>query len=192
MIRNYSFFILLLLYSTAFAQKQKYNVLFIAVDDLNDYTGFLGGHPQTQTPYMDKLASESMVFTKAYCAASVCNPSRAAIMSGYRPTSSVILGNKDKIRSSPLLKDAVMLNQWFQKYGYVTLSRGKIYHTPRVEKEAWDIWSAVEGRYGKPTNKEEGKEYKPRIRLLLLQTPLLWLGLALPQSDGECQAKQCQ
>ncbi|WP_063745026.1 sulfatase [Flexithrix dorotheae] len=141
------------------AQEKQYNVLFIAVDDLNDYTGFLGGHPQTKTPNMDKLAGQSLVFTNAHCAASVCNPSRAAIMSGIRPTTSGILGNKDKIRSSALLKDAVMLNQWFQENGYFTLSRGKIYHTPIVEKEAWDLWSPVSGNYGKPKTKEAGKEF---------------------------------
>ena len=70
---------------------EKYNVLFIAVDDLNDWTGFLGGHPQTLTPNMDKLASQGMVFERAYCAASVCNPSRAAIMSGLKPSTTICM-----------------------------------------------------------------------------------------------------
>ena len=84
----------------------KPNILFIAVDDLNDWTGFLGGHPQTQTPNMDALARQGMIFTKAYCAAAVCNPSRTALMSGYRPSTTGIFGNKDKMRASPVLKDA--------------------------------------------------------------------------------------
>ena len=50
---------------------QPYNVLFIAIDDLNDWTGFFGGHPQTLTPNMDKLASKGMVFDHAYCAAQI-------------------------------------------------------------------------------------------------------------------------
>ena len=133
---------------------ERSNVLFIAIDDLSDWTGFLGGHPQTLTPNMDKLAEQGMVFTNAHCAASVCNPSRTAIMSGYRPTTTGVLGNAGKLRESPVLKDAVMLNQWFQQHGYCTMSRGKIYHTPRVEKDAWDYWENVSGNYGKPPKKE--------------------------------------
>jgi phosphoglycerol transferase MdoB-like AlkP superfamily enzyme len=69
---------------SSYAQKSKkesnvsreiYNVLFIAVDDLNDWVGFLDGNPQTLTPNMDRLAKQSMVFDRAYCTASVCNPS---------------------------------------------------------------------------------------------------------------------
>ena len=42
------------------------NVLFIAIDDLNDWVGFLGGHPQTRTPNMDRLAARGVVFTNAH------------------------------------------------------------------------------------------------------------------------------
>ena len=94
-------------------EKQPYNVLFIAIDDLNDFTGFLGGHPQTQTPNMDKLASEGVVFEKAYCAASVCNPSRAALMAGFSPSTTGIYGNSDYRRNSELLKDMVTIPQDF-------------------------------------------------------------------------------
>ena len=80
--------------------KQPYNVLFIAIDDLNDWTGFAGGHPQTQTPNMDKLAQQGVVFEQAYCAASVCNPSRAALMSGYLPSTTGVYGNGTQMRDS--------------------------------------------------------------------------------------------
>ena len=79
-------------------------------------------------------------------------------MSGYRPTTSGVLGNGDKIRESQVLKDAVMLNQWFQQNGYYTLFRGKIYHTPRVENTTWDYWERNDRNYGKPP-KKEGLEY---------------------------------
>jgi len=65
-------------------QDGKPNILFIAIDDLNDWTGMLKGNPQAKTPHMDKLASQGMVFTNAHCAAPACGPSRAAIMSGIR------------------------------------------------------------------------------------------------------------
>lgn len=62
------------------------NVLFIAIDDLNDWTGFLGGHPQAQTPHMDALANQGTVFTHAYCSAPACGPSRTSLMYGIYPT----------------------------------------------------------------------------------------------------------
>ncbi|MDA7504033.1 sulfatase-like hydrolase/transferase, partial [bacterium] len=64
----------------------KPNVLFIAIDDLNDWTGMLKGNPQAKTPHMDRLAAKGMVFTNAHCAAPACGPSRSAIMSGIRPS----------------------------------------------------------------------------------------------------------
>lgn len=129
-------------------ENEKYNVLFIAVDDLNDWTGFLGGHPQTLTPNMDKLAKQSMVFEKAYCAASVCNPSRAAIMSGLKPSTTGVYQNGDKPFDLAIFKNSMMLPQYFSKYGYKTYSRGKIYHTPETGKETWDYWNRVDGNYG--------------------------------------------
>ena len=66
----------------------KPNVLFIAIDDLNDWTGTLKGNPQALTPNMDKLASKGMVFANTHCAAPACGPSRSAIMSGIRPSTS--------------------------------------------------------------------------------------------------------
>src|ERR687895_645935 len=64
------------------------NVLFIAVDDLNHWVGHLGRNPQTKTPNIDRLAKMGVTFTRANCAAPVCNPSRAALMSGLRPGTS--------------------------------------------------------------------------------------------------------
>lgn len=127
---------------------KKYNVIFIAVDDLNDWVGFMDGNPQTITPNMDKLASESMVFDRAYCAASVCNPSRAAIMSGYKPSTTGIYQNNQKPFDEEIFKNSLMLPQYFSKYGYETYSRGKIYHTPATGKQTWDYWDNVSGNYG--------------------------------------------
>ena len=76
--------------------KTRPNVLFIAVDDLNHWVGYLGRNPQTRTPNIDKLAARGVQFTRSYCAAPACNPSRAALMSGMRPsTTGVYLNSQD-------------------------------------------------------------------------------------------------
>ena len=132
-------------------EKHPYNVLFIAIDDLNDWTGFAGGHPQTKTPNMDKLAKQGVVFENAYCAASVCNPSRAALMTGYLPSTSGIYGNGNKMRYSEVLKNALTIPQWFSKNGYFTTARGKIFHSANGEMAdtiSWDKWMKTVGNYG--------------------------------------------
>ena len=69
-------------FATAVCSAEKPNVLFIAVDDLNDWIGCLKAHPQAQTPNIDRLAARGVLFTNAHCVAPACNPSRAAIFSG--------------------------------------------------------------------------------------------------------------
>ena len=69
------------------------NVLFIAIDDMNDWAGFLNTHPQVQTPHMDTLAAQGISFTNAHVPAPICGPSRTAIMSGLWPTSNGIYTN---------------------------------------------------------------------------------------------------
>src|SRR6187402_1447454 len=75
------------------------NVLFIAVDDLNHWVGYLGRNAQTITPNIDRLASRGVRFTRSYCAAPVCNPSRAALMSGLRPSTTGVYDNGNDWRT---------------------------------------------------------------------------------------------
>src|SRR4051812_473060 len=81
------------------AEPSKPNVLFIAVDDLRDWVGYLGKNPQTKTPNIDRLAARGVAFTHNYCAAPVCNPSRAALMSGLRPFSTGVYENNNDWRT---------------------------------------------------------------------------------------------
>ncbi len=107
------------------------NVLFIAVDDLNNWLGCMDGHPNTKTPNLDKLASNGVLFTKAYCQAPLCGPSRASLMSGLRPSTTGIYGMIDdnKIRSeNPATKDIVFLPEYFRNQGYYTMGIGKLFH----------------------------------------------------------------
>ncbi len=107
---------------------EKPNVLFIAIDDLNDWVGPLNGHPQVQTPYMDALAARGTVFSNAHTQSPLCSPSRTSIMTGKRPSSTGIYGLAPWFRNVDELKDLVTLNQHFSQNGYRTYSTGKIYH----------------------------------------------------------------
>ena len=125
--------LLCILFSTAAMQAAnptdtKPNVLFIAIDDLNDWTGMLTGNPQSKTPHMDKLASRGLVFTNAHCAAPACGPSRSAIMSGIRPSTSGNYINKSSLIHNPILNNSVLLPEFFQRNDYYVCGAGKLFH----------------------------------------------------------------
>ena len=104
------------------------NVLFLSIDDLNDWVGCLGGHPQVQTPHIDRLAKRGTLFTNAHCQSSVCNPSRTSVMTGLRPSTTGVYGLAPWFRTVEGLKDLVTLPQHFSQAGYTTYTVGKIYH----------------------------------------------------------------
>ncbi len=118
----------------------KLNVLFIAIDDLNDWTGFLGGHPDVKTPHLDRLAKKSMVFTNAHCPAPLCNASRAALMTGIRPSTSGVYKNQNPWRESPVLNNAVTIPQHFMAHGYRAIGSGKIFHGRFPDPQSWDVY----------------------------------------------------
>ena len=103
-------------------------MLFIAVDDLNDWVGCLAGHPQAKTPNIDRLATEGVLFANAHCAAPLCNPSRTALLFGKRPTTTGVVGNNDDWRTFASLKGSESLPQFFRRNGYFTAAAGKIFH----------------------------------------------------------------
>ena len=105
------------------------NVLMIAIDDQNDWIGYLGGHPLAKTPNIDKLAKSGVAFTNAHCQSPLCNPSRTSLMMGLRPSTTGIYGLAPWIRKLPQYKKHLSLPQYLKKYGgYQTLTGGKIYH----------------------------------------------------------------
>lgn len=113
------------------------NVLFIAIDDLNDWIGCLGGHPDVKTPNLDRLAKRGVLFTNAHCSAPACNPSRASLMTGILPSTSGVYHNPDPWRQSPVLKDAVTIPQHFMAHGYRAVGGGKIYHGGFPDPPSW-------------------------------------------------------
>jgi arylsulfatase A-like enzyme len=133
--------------------EKPYNILFISSDDLNDYVGFLGGHPQSKTPNMDRLATEGVVFERAYCSAALCNPSRISLMTGFRPTTSQIYDNDVNFRTNDVLAKALTIPQYLSAHGYFSMNRGKIFHNATgamSDPVSWDLQVAPSGAYGTP------------------------------------------
>jgi arylsulfatase A-like enzyme len=115
--------------------RKKPNVLFVAVDDLNHWVGHLGRNKQTKTPNIDRLAKMGVTFTRAYCAAPVCNPSRAAVMSGLRPGATGVYDNGQDWR--PVIAKELTLTTQFLKAGYHVYGSGKIYHANAHRAGEW-------------------------------------------------------
>ena len=114
--------------STADASKppDKPNVLMIIADDLNDWVGCLGGHPDVKTPNIDRLARRGLLFANAHCAAPVCNPSRVATFTGRRPSSTGIYNNAPVWHE--VMPGVASIPQHFKASGYYTAGGGKVYH----------------------------------------------------------------
>lgn len=110
----------------------KPNVLFIVVDDLRPEMGCYG-QPAVQSPHMDRLAAEGLLFQWAYCQFALCMPSRSSVLSGYRPESI----NKTGLVSGHVPADTVTLPQLFRNNGYTTVSIGKVYHGNNDDPAGW-------------------------------------------------------
>ena len=125
------------------------NVLFIAIDDLNDWVGCLGGHPQARTPNMDRLAARGTLFSNAHVQSPLCNPSRSSLLTGLRPSTTGIYGLVPGIRDVAVTKDCVTLPQYFERYGYFTATFGKIFHDgsipPGLRTNEFNVWGPAPG-----------------------------------------------
>src|SRR4051812_47625861 len=130
------------------ADAKKPNVLFIAVDDLRDWVGYLDRNPQAITPNIDKLAARGTAFTRSYCAAPVCNPSRAALMSGLRPFTTGVYDNGNDWRT--VIPEDKPLTTTFRKAGYNVCGAGKIYHEAYKRPSEWDDYLSSKNEGGNP------------------------------------------
>ena len=117
----------------------KPNVLMICIDDLNDWVGFLGGHPEAATPHMDALAGRGRSFANAHCAVPVCSCSRASVMSGTAATTHGSYEIGPKYEELPALKNVPTIQRYFKDNGYVTLAGGKVLHHGFGGRLAGDI-----------------------------------------------------
>jgi arylsulfatase A-like enzyme len=127
----------------------KPNVLMIAIDDQNDWIGCMGGHPQVKTPHLDALAARGTLFTNAHCQAPLCNPSRASLLTGLRPSTTGIHGLSPGIRDVEVTKGHVTLPQALRQADWFTACFGKIYHDgsfkPKDRAAEFDVWGAAPG-----------------------------------------------
>jgi choline-sulfatase len=139
------------------ADADRLNVLFIAVDDLNDWVGPLEGHPQAQTPNFDRLAARGVTFTNAHCQSPLCNPSRTSLMTGLRPSTTGVYCLSPWFRTVEPLKDVVTLSEHLTANGYHSLTVGKIFHggypPPAQQSREFVEWGPKAGGGPRPPEK---------------------------------------
>jgi len=152
------------------------NVLLISVDDLNDWVGCLGGHPQAQTPAIDALAERGMLFVNAHCQAPVCNPSRASLLTGRYPHATGIYFLAPGYESAPALKDVRTLPERFADEGYEVMGVGKIFHNRGNQ-----VFAKV-GTYGGTMG---GFGPQPKTKISQPHGHPLWDWGAFPESDQQ-------
>jgi arylsulfatase A-like enzyme len=122
------------------------NVLFLAADDMRAELAIYGS-PKAKTPNLDRLARQGVRFERAYCQYPLCGPSRASILTGRRPTTSGLYGNREWFGATH--PDWVSLPKYFRQHGYDTHRAGKIFHGGIDDTEAWTTGGA-ERRFSNP------------------------------------------
>ncbi len=139
-------------------KQEKPNILFISIDDLNDWPGFLGNFPKVQTPNMDKLAKSGMVFNNAHCQAPLCAPSRTSLFTGLYPRSTGLYYQFPDLeihQGSQKAKNTIFLPDYFENHGYKTIGVGKLFHNGdklSVFEEFGDIFRGFGPRSDAPPN----------------------------------------
>jgi arylsulfatase A-like enzyme len=154
------------LFTSAAAEKKSPNVLFIAVDDLNDWIGCMGGHPQSRTPNFDRLADSGLLFTNAHCIAPACNPSRSALFTGRAPNKTGMYNNGQKMRE--VMPKESLLPRYFSDHGYWSSGSGKMLHY-FIDAQSWDEYFPK-----KETENPFPKTYNPPNRPLSLPKAGPW------------------
>ncbi|EMI57720.1 sulfatase [Rhodopirellula sallentina] len=155
------------------------NVLFIAVDDLNDWVGCLGGNPDARTPNIDRFAEQSVLFRNAHCQVALCNASRTSLLTGMYASTTGIYANSLK-RASDVYRSATQMPAWFGENGYRTMCMGKIYHHDHGKKAYWDEVGPKTLRWGPepPDGRQFTKRFGDRV-----QDSLAWAALDIEPGE---------
>ncbi|MBM3785345.1 MAG: sulfatase [Acidobacteria bacterium] len=126
---------------------------------LNDWVEGFGGHPQTVTPNLHKLAQRSIRFQNAYCQAPMCNPSRASLLTGLRPTTTGVYENDHTWRDGA--PTAVTLPEYFRNNGYRVEAAGKIYHSKQTDFGAFHAYGKEQDSEGGAGTKKDKFDFGP-------------------------------
>jgi arylsulfatase A-like enzyme len=145
------------------------NIVFIAVDDLNHWVGYTGRNPRAKTPNIDWLSRLGMSFTNAHCAAPLCNPSRAALMSGMRPSTTGCYRNQDDWKKC--VPEGMSLPATLKNAGYAVYGAGKIYHGNSFYPSEWDDYEPARGPHSEKAVDPDGGSKGP-TKLEGFQTPV--------------------
>lgn len=149
------------------------NIVFIAIDDLNDWIGALGGHPDVKTPHIDALARRGMLFTNAHCQVPVCMASRVSVMSGKLASTTGSYEFNAEFHENPALANDVPIPLHFKRHGYRTLGGGKLLH------------SGFQGRLAGTFDVALGKGNNPSPPALMNWRLRSWDYGAFPATDAE-------
>ena len=121
------------------------NILFISVDDLNDWIEPLGGHPQARTPNLNRLAESGVLFERAYTPSPSCNPARTALLTGLHTYTSGMYSNYQYWRE--VMPDVVTMPRYFSDNGYWSGGAGKIFHNNMPDPVSWDDYFPSKERH---------------------------------------------
>jgi arylsulfatase A-like enzyme len=104
------------------------DILFIAIDDLNDWTNKLGGYSgKVFTPNLDKLMGSGVTFNNAYSQVAICNPSRTSVLTGKNPLNTQVFNNQTDWEST--VNPSQTLFGVLKANGYQSVGVGKLFHT---------------------------------------------------------------
>ncbi len=137
------------------------NILFIALDDMNDVPAFMGSYKGAVTPNMDRLASRGVVFRQAHSQYPICGPSRASVMSGLLPTTLGVHSHPSDGKTQQLaeMRGSDTIPAYFKRQGYKVMGAGKLFHK-HLPKGSYDLsggrggWGQYKG--GKQAYKTKG------------------------------------
>lgn len=118
---------------------KKPSVLFINIDDLNDWNSVLQGHPQAQTPNLKRFAKMSMTFSNAICSSPVCFSSRMAIFTGLHPSRTGVTGNDHWMHPwRSYVPGVATLPKYLKQHGWETVGVAKNFHGG--DKQEFDLY----------------------------------------------------
>jgi arylsulfatase A-like enzyme len=154
------------------------NVLFIAVDDLKPNLGCYGDSI-VRSPNIDRLSSQGLTFTRAYCQQAVCSPTRTSLLTGRRPDTTRVYDLRQHFRGT--IPDVVTLPEQFRRNGFVTTGFSKIFHGGLDDARSWSIpsWTPGGPAWNTPENAKRAARQEERLK------EQGWIGAATPPRSEE-------